>query len=63
MSASTTAKAIVGESVVTNERVLNHALRQAGSIISQRHIPPQDKFELLYSYVLKVRREIFGKVD
>ena len=54
---------LVGETVVTNDRVLNHALRQAGNIIGRRDISALDKFEMLAAYVPKSRREILGKPE
>ena len=62
-SADAIARTLLGETVVTNDRVLNHALQQAGSIIGRRDLAPLDKFELLASYVLKSRREILGKTE
>lgn len=63
----TNAEAIVGvlldETVVTNDRVLNHALKQAGNIIGRRDISAIDKFEMLTAYMLKSRREILGKPE
>lgn len=57
------ASTLLGETVVTNDRVLNHALKQAGNIIGRRDISPLDKFEMLAQYVLKSRREILGKPE
>ena len=57
------ARVLMGETVVTNDRVLNHALQQAGNIIGRRDISALDKFEMLASYVLKSRREILGKPE
>jgi hypothetical protein len=57
------ARVLLGETVVTNDRVLNHALQQAINIASRRDLTPLDKFELLASYVLKSRREILGRAD
>ena len=54
---------LLGETVVTNDRVLNHALSQAASIIGRRDISPLDKFETLTAFVLKARRELLGKAD
>jgi hypothetical protein len=54
---------LLGETVVTNDRVLNHALQQAGNIIGRRDITALDKFEMLAAYVLKSRREILGKPE
>lgn len=54
---------LLDETVVTNDRVLNHALKQAGNIIGRRDISPLDKFEMLAQYVLKSRREILGKPE
>ena len=56
-------RTMLGEAVVTNDRVLNHALQQAGSIIGRRDISPLDKFETLTAFVLKARRELLGKAD
>jgi len=56
-------KVLLGETVVTNDRVLNHALQQAGNIIGRRDISALDKFEMLAAYVLKSRREILGKPE
>jgi hypothetical protein len=56
-------RALLGETVVTNDRVLNHALQQAGDIISRRDISPLDKFEMLAAYVLKARREVLGRPE
>jgi hypothetical protein len=56
-------KVMLGETVVTNDRVLNHALSQAASIIGRRDISPLDKFETLTAFVLKARRELLGKAD
>ncbi|MGV0949094.1 MAG: hypothetical protein ACOYB3_00170 [Azonexus sp.] len=56
-------KVLLGETVVTNDRVLNHALQQAGNIIGRRDISAIDKFEMLAAYVLKSRREILGKPE
>lgn len=57
------ARVLLGETVVTNDRVLNHALQQAGNIIGRRDISALDKFEMLAAYVLKSRREILGKPE
>jgi len=57
------ARVLLGETVVTSDRVLNHALQQAGNIIGRRDISALDKFEMLAAYVLKSRREILGKPD
>ena len=57
------ARTLLGETVVTNDRVLNHALQQAGQIISRRDLSPLDKFETLAAYVLKARRELLGKPE
>ena len=54
---------LLGETVVTNDRVLNHALSQAAGIIGRRDISPLDKFETLTAFVLKARRELLGKAD
>lgn len=59
----TIARVMLGETVVTNDRVLNHALQQAGNIIGRRDISALDKFEMLAAYVLKSRREILGKPE
>lgn len=56
-------RVLLGETVVTNDRVLNHALMQAGNIIGRRDISPLDKFEMLAAYVLKTRREVLGKPE
>lgn len=56
-------KVLLGETVVTNDRVLNHALKQAAGIIGRRDISALDKFEMLAAYVLKSRREILGKPE
>lgn len=61
--ASVVASILLGETVVTNDRVLNHALQQAGNIIGRRDISALDKFEMLAAYVLKSRREILGKPE
>ena len=53
----------LGETVVTNDRVLNHALQQAAGIIGRRDIAPIDKFEMLAAYVLKARRELLGQPE
>jgi len=57
------ARLLLGETVVTNDRVLNHALQQAGNIIGRRDISALDKFEMLAAYVLKARREVLGKPE
>lgn len=62
-SAAVIAGVLLGETVVTNDRVLNHALQQAGNIIGRRDISALDKFEMLAAYVLKSRREILGKPE
>jgi hypothetical protein len=62
-SAEAIASFLLGETVVTNDRVLNHALQQAGNIIGRRDISALDKFEMLAAYVLKSRREILGKPE
>lgn len=56
-------RVILGETVVTNDRILNHALQQAGEIIGRKDISPLDKFETLAAFVLKARRELLGVVD
>ena len=56
-------KSGLGETVFTNERVLNYVLTNAGSIIGRRDISALDKFETLFAYVLKARREVLGEVD
>lgn len=53
----------VGETVVTNDRVVNMVLTNAGEIIGRRDISPLDKFETLFAYMLKARREVLGAVD
>ena len=62
-SAKVVTAILLGETVVTNDRVLNHTLQQAANIISRRDISPLDKFEMLASYVLKARREVLGKPE
>lgn len=62
-SVSAMAATLLGETVVTNDRVLNHALSQAAGIIGRRDISPLDKFETLTAFVLKARRELLGKAD
>lgn len=62
-SVSVVVATLLGETVVTNDRVLNHALSQAASIIGRRDISPLDKFETLTAFVLKARRELLGKAD
>ena len=57
------ARTLLGETVVTNDRVLNHALRQAAEITRRKDISPLDKFEMLSAYVLKTRREILGQPE
>jgi uncharacterized protein YcbX len=54
---------LVGETVVTNDRVLNYVLTHAGDIIGRRDIPALAKFETLFAYLLKARREVLGAVD
>jgi predicted nucleic acid-binding protein len=61
--ASVIASFLLGETVVTNDRVLNHALQQASNIIGRRDISALDKFEMLAAYVLKSRREVLGKPE
>ena len=61
--ASAISSFLLGETVVTNDRVLNHALQQASNIIGRRDISAIDKFEMLAAYVLKSRREILGKPE
>ncbi len=56
-------RTLLGETVVTNDRVLNHALRQAANIIGRRDITALDKFEMLAAYVLKARRDVLGKPE
>lgn len=56
-------KVLLGETVVTNDRVLNHALRNAAEIIGRRDVSPLDKFEMLAAYILKSRRELLGKSE
>lgn len=53
----------IGETVFTNERVLNSVLTNAGGIIGRRDISALDKFETLFAYLLKARREVLGEVD
>ena len=53
----------LGETVFTNERVLNSVLTNAGGIIGRRDISALDKFETLFAYLLKARREVLGEVD
>lgn len=53
----------LGEAVVTNDRVLNDVLRHAGDIIGRRDVSPMDKFETLFAYLVKARREALGAVD
>lgn len=57
------AKQIVGETVVTSDRTLNHILGQAEQIIQRRDVAPLDRVETLYAYLSKARRELLGKVD
>lgn len=57
------ARVLLGETVVTNDRVLNHALQTAANIIVRRDISSLDKFEMLAAYVLKARREVLGKPE
>ena len=54
---------LVGETVVTNERVLNYVLTHAGDIIGRRDMAALAKFETLFAYLLKARREVLGAVD
>lgn len=62
-SAQVIAASYLGETVVTNDRTLNYVLQNAGNIIGRRDITPMDKFETLFSYLLKARREVLGAVD
>lgn len=57
------AQVYLGETVFTNERVLNYVLTNAGGIIGRRDMPALDKFETLFAYLLKARREVLGEVD
>jgi hypothetical protein len=54
---------LLGEAVVTNNRVLNYVLTHAGEVIGRRDMTPLAKFETLFAYLLKARREILGEVD
>jgi hypothetical protein len=54
---------LLGETVVTNDRVLNYVLTHAGEIIGRRDMTPLAKFEILYAYLLKSRREVLGATD
>jgi len=62
-NANVIADLYLGETVVTNDRVLNDVLRHAGDIIGRRDVSPIDKFETLFAYLLKARREALGAVD
>ena len=61
--ASATAKLILGETVVTNDRLLNQVLTQVSAVINRRDLAPLDKIETVYEYLTQKRREILGKVD
>lgn len=54
---------LIGETVVTNDRVLNYVLTHAGEIIGRRDMAPLAKLETLFGYLLKARREVLGAVD
>lgn len=54
---------MLDETVVTNNRVLNMILTNAANIIGRRDISPLDKFDTLYAYLLKSRREVLGQVE
>jgi hypothetical protein len=60
---SSVARKIVGETVVTSDRTLNHILAQAAQIIQRRDVAPLDRVETLYAYLSKARRDLLGKVD
>jgi len=62
-AAEALASVLIGETVVTNDRVLNYVLTHAGEIIGRRDIAPLEKFETLYAYLLKARREVLGAVE
>lgn len=62
-SAKIIADLFLGETVVTNNRVLNYVLTHAGEIIGRRDMVPLAKFETLFAYLLKARREVLGAVD
>jgi hypothetical protein len=61
--AESAAQFYLGEAVFTNERVLNYVLTNAGNIINRKDIGALDKFETLFAYLLKARREALGEVD
>jgi len=54
---------LLGETVVTNDRVLNYVLTHAGEVIGRRDMSALAKFETLFAYLLKARREVIGEVD
>jgi hypothetical protein len=62
-AAEALASVLIGETVVTNDRVLNYVLTHAGEIIGRRDMAPLAKFETLYAYLLKARREVLGAVE
>jgi len=60
--ASATAKRILGETVVTNERILNQVLSHVGTVLQNREIAPLEKIDIIYDYLTQQRREVLGKV-
>ena len=56
-------KALLGEVVLTNDRSINYALRQAAELLNRRDIAPQAKLDMLFAYLLKVRRDLLGRID
>lgn len=54
---------LIGDAVVTNNRVLNYVLTHAGEIIGNRDLAPLQKFETLFAYLLKARREVLCEVE
>jgi hypothetical protein len=61
--ASAIIQSIIGETVMTNERLLNKVLQQVSAVINRRDLAPLDKIETVYEYLTQKRREILGKVD
>jgi hypothetical protein len=51
------------ETVVTNDRVLNYVLTHAGEVIGRKDMSALAKFETLFAYLLKARREVLGTAD
>ena len=54
---------MIGETVVTNDRVLNYVLTHAGEVIGRKDMSALAKFETLFAYLLKARREVLGTAD